>query len=227
MTATMRLFTASHMLEKSPMVVINIGMRQTDIEIDGVEVIKNLLSTSTIERWYTSYQNENYQPEQMFYEPVNGVVQLQRIDYLSRNPSSFIHEVIGVATGIIKRRYSNATLFKDKLVIKSPGGRGFRPHQDAQMGWYKHDSSFYTVAIPFHDTTKDNGALSFVFGRHKEGLLGLPYKPLSAELVETMDFVLHETNVGDVMLFNGYTPHYSNDNLTDTTRIICYITFKG
>ena len=52
-----------------------------------------------------------------------------------------------------------ATLFKDKINFKKPGGGGFESHQDVQAGWAKYADLHITVLINIDKTTIENGCL--------------------------------------------------------------------
>ncbi len=63
-----------------------------------------------------------------------------------------------------------ACLFKDKLIYKRPGMKGYDLHQD-YAPWDSFPHSFLTVLIPFDRTDDDNGCTEIFPGCHTRGLL--------------------------------------------------------
>ena len=53
----------------------------------------------------------------------------------------------------------DAKLFKDKLIFKRPGAKGYGLHQDF-IGWEGFPESFLTVVIPLDETNATNGPSS-------------------------------------------------------------------
>ena len=115
------------------------------------------------------------------------------------------------------------TLFKDKINFKMPGGPGFTAHQDQQAGWSRYAPIFVTAMVTLDPTTLENGCLEIVPGRHREGLLGEEWKPLS-ETGLALQAV--PTDPGDVIFFDSFAPHASKPNFTDRPRRVLYLTFN-
>ena len=115
------------------------------------------------------------------------------------------------------------TLFKDKINFKMPGGPGFTAHQDQQAGWSRYAPIFVTAMVTLDPTTLENGCLEMVPGRHREGLIGEEWAPLSEDALE-----LHPvpTAPGDVIFFDSFAPHASKPNFTDLPRRILYLTYN-
>ena len=114
-------------------------------------------------------------------------------------------------------------LFKDKINFKMPGGAGFKAHQDQQAGWNKWAPLLVTAMVTLDPATLENGCLEFVPGRHKEGLIGEEWAPMSEDGLGLQPF---PTAPGDVVFFNSFAPHASKDNLTADPRRILYITYN-
>ena len=72
--------------------------------------------------------------------------------------------------------------------------------------------------------TIENGCLEMVPGRHKEGLIGEEWNPLSED---GLDLVPVPTAPGDVIFFDSFAPHASKPNFTDTPRRILYLTYNA
>src|SRR5262249_7329105 len=79
-----------------------------------------------------------------------------------------------------------ACLFKDKLIFKPPGLKGYGLHQD-WIAWPGFPRSFLTVLIPLDPADVGNGCTEVFRGYHQHGCLspkdGL-YHELPAEVVD-------------------------------------------
>ena len=118
-----------------------------------------------------------------------------------------------------------ATLFKEKINFKMPGGDGFKPHQDSQAGWDAYADFFISALVSIDEATVENGCLQLVAGHHQRGLFK-SWEPLSEDDMAGMDFVQCPTKPGDVVFFDCFAPHASEPNMTDETRRIYYATYN-
>jgi 2-aminoethylphosphonate dioxygenase len=114
-------------------------------------------------------------------------------------------------------------LFKEKINFKLPGGAGFEPHQDQQAGWSKYAPLFVTALVTIDPATLANGCLELAAGKHRDGLIGEEWKPLSWD---ELKLVPVETAPGDVVFFDSFVPHASKPNDTDAPRRILYLTYN-
>lgn len=130
--------------------------------------------------------------------------------------------------GIVSQLFEEpAILFKDKINFKLPGGEGFKPHQDAQAGWDEYGQTLHiTVAFCIDEATPENGCLECALGEHKKGLLGPMFKELPRDVVDNLNWVSYGMKPGDLIIFDSYTPHRSEPNLTETTRRMIFLTFS-
>src|SRR5262249_55403001 len=64
----------------------------------------------------------------------------------------------------------DAFLFKDKLIFKPPGARGYYLHQD-YISWPSFPHSFVTVLIPIDPCNQANGCTEVFPGWHQRGYL--------------------------------------------------------
>lgn len=113
-----------------------------------------------------------------------------------------------------------ACLFKDKLIYKPPGLKGYDLHQD-YISWPSFPRSFTTVLIPFDRVDSDNGCTEVFPGYHANGLLTPEdgeYHQLSPELVDESRVVPLVLNPGDIAIFSGFTPHRSAPNRSERWR---------
>ena len=118
-----------------------------------------------------------------------------------------------------------AVLFKEKINFKMPGGDGFKPHQDSQAGWGRYASRFCSVLVCIDDATIENGCLQVVAGHH-QGTRYSEWAPLTAADMAGMELIACPTRRGDIILFDSYTPHASEPNMTDQVRRIYFATYN-
>jgi ectoine hydroxylase-related dioxygenase (phytanoyl-CoA dioxygenase family) len=116
-------------------------------------------------------------------------------------------------------------LFKDKINFKNPQKGEFPAHQDALAGWEEYSPRHMTLAISLDPSTKENGALEFVRQSHKSGLLSTVGSVIPESLVDRMTWELIETNPGDIIIFDSYTPHRSQKNLSNSMRRMMFVTY--
>lgn len=146
----------------------------------------------------------------------------------------FFHHVHGLAAlivdGVIPRVLAElfgepAVLFKEKVNFKQPGGAGFAPHQDAAA--YRFVNHHISVMVPFDPATTSSGCL-WVADRPGPGQL-LPNERgrISAGVAARLNWAPVELDVGDVLFFDSFTPHYSETNRTERPRRAAYLTFNA
>ncbi|WP_417377311.1 phytanoyl-CoA dioxygenase family protein [Gimesia maris] len=122
-----------------------------------------------------------------------------------------------------------ACLFKDKLIFKRPGAKGYGLHQDF-IGWEGFPESFLTVVIPIDETTAENGATEVFPGIHRKGYLSPrdgEYHQLDDDQVDLSTGVMLEMSPGDVAIFSGFTPHRSEPNRSDQPRRQLYLSYNA
>jgi len=121
---------------------------------------------------------------------------------------------------------ANASLFKDKINFKMPGGGGFAPHQDIQPGWDGYASYFISVLIAVDTNTPENGCVELACGHHTRGLIGRRWAPLEGHELVGLEFVVCPLAPGDAVFFDCFAPHRSMPNLTDRPRRNIYLTYN-
>ena len=121
-----------------------------------------------------------------------------------------------------------ACLFKDKLIFKPAGVKGYGLHQD-WIAWDGFPRSFLTVLIPFDHAGQDNGCTIVYPGYHHQGTLSPEdgnYHELPAGTMDESRAVPLVLSPGDVAIFGGFTPHRSDPNLTDRPRRQLYLSYN-
>ena len=120
-------------------------------------------------------------------------------------------------------------LFKDKLIFKPPGTKGYAMHQDF-IAWEDFPRSFITVLVAIDPADADNGATEVFPGYHRQGSLvpedGL-YHDLPEALIDLSTGVKLDLKAGDVALFGAFTPHRSAPNLTSSWRRQLYLSYTA
>lgn len=122
-----------------------------------------------------------------------------------------------------------ACLFKDKLIYKPPGAKGYGLHQD-YIGWESFPKSFVTVLIPIDPSTDENGATEVYPGLHKQGFLSAmdgDYHELPMSAVERVEGVRLCLEPGDLAVFDGMLPHRSAANRSSNWRRQLYLSYNA
>jgi len=122
-----------------------------------------------------------------------------------------------------------AHLFKDKLIFKSPGLKGYALHQD-YIGWKTFPESFITVIVAIDATGPENGATEVFPYYHKQGYLSPKdddYHELPLSAIDESTGVLLDLEPGDVAMFGGFTPHRSGPNRSMWWRRQLYLSYNA
>ena len=117
--------------------------------------------------------------------------------------------------------------FKDKINLKSPGGAGFTPHQDAPA-YADFGVPFHaTVMVPIDRFTPGNGCLEMA--RDAAQTTVLPQNPdgtLRPEEEARFQWTPILAGPGDVIVFDSYVPHRSGPNRSAGPRRSYYVTYN-
>jgi hypothetical protein len=122
-----------------------------------------------------------------------------------------------------------ARLFKDKLIFKPPGARGYDLHQD-YIAWPSFPRTFVTAAVAIDLCDLDNGCTIFYPGYHRQGCLSPEdgeYHPLPPETVGESAAVPLQLQPGDVAVFGCFTPHRSSPNASNRHRRLLYLSYNA
>lgn len=120
-------------------------------------------------------------------------------------------------------------LFKDKVIFKPAGSRGYAAHQDyAYWHWLPAPpDALLTVLVAIDPATAENGAVEFFPGLHGHLLTadGFPADVGEEQLVTAGQLAL--TRPGDVVVFHSLTPHGSGTNHTSSVRRQLYLSYAA
>ncbi|HWA99950.1 MAG TPA: phytanoyl-CoA dioxygenase family protein [Pirellulales bacterium] len=122
-----------------------------------------------------------------------------------------------------------AWLFKDKLIFKPPGVRGYGLHQD-YIAWPTFPRSFITVLVAIDAADGDNGATEVFPGCHHGGSLSPEdgmYHELPLSAVDERRGVKLDLQPGDIALFGAFTPHRSAPNRSERWRRQLYLSYNA
>jgi 2-aminoethylphosphonate dioxygenase len=198
---------------------------------NGVVCIKNFFSESEqimIQEWAKRLENlpEVTGKYMKYYETSNNNNILSRIEYFVNYNSDIEHflkyKINPILNDLCRK---NMTLFKDKLNWKMGGGNGFKPHQDHPAWDDLEPPIFYSVAISADISNIDKGCLQF---SKKENSI-LPYNTdgILPNISNNLDFKYVETTPRDLVIFDSFTPHKSDKNITNDSRRIFYFTYNS
>ncbi len=120
-------------------------------------------------------------------------------------------------------------LFKDKLIFKPPGAKGYALHQD-YISWKGFPESFVTAIVAIDPTDAANGATEVFPGYHRHGYLSARdgmYHELPLEAVDMSSGVVLDLRPGDMALFSGFMPHRSAPNRSNRWRRQLYLSYNA
>src|SRR5205085_6447374 len=112
-------------------------------------------------------------------------------------------------------------LFKDRLIYKMLGMRGYPIHQDYSW-WQAFPSDLVNVIISIDKADAENGGVEFFPGYHHRLLSAIgEMRHMNEVEAEQIDFTtgeLPQTEPGDMILFSCLTPHRSGPNMSNRIR---------
>ncbi len=128
---------------------------------------------------------------------------------------------------LIKLLKNKPTLFKEKINFKPPGCGPDKLHQDSQAGWNKYTKNYINVLLSVEKSTNKNGCLHIdISGNNCSKIISRKMKPLKMKELKNPKFKKLLLKEGDVVLFNSYTPHFSNSNNSKKGRSQIYMTYN-
>lgn len=187
-------------------------------EANRVLELRQLIDINNLRcRWQNHYQTDECR-----FDCFDPIIDLSpTIEAMARDQR--VLEIVSTLYG------EEACLFKDKLIYKPPGAKGYGLHQD-YIGWESFPRSFVTVLIPIDPATDENGATEVFPGLHKQGYLSAmdgDYHELPLTMVEGTPGVRLCLQPGDLAVFDGMIPHRSAANQSDSWRRQLYLSYNA
>jgi hypothetical protein len=193
-------------------------VREAAAEAEGLLGRTDLLATDNLRcRW-----QPHAETGECLFETFDPVIDIgPACGRLAGNPA--ILDLLGALYG------EPACLFKDKLIFKPPGARGYDLHQD-YISWPSFPRSFTTVLVPLDAADVANGCTVVYPGYHQRGYLSAEdgmYHSLPAEAVDEAAAVPLVLEPGDVAVFGCFTPHRSSPNRSPRWRRQLYLSYNA
>jgi hypothetical protein len=120
-------------------------------------------------------------------------------------------------------------LFKDKLIFKPPGARGYDLHQD-YISWAGFPRSFVTALIAIDQADEANGCTEVFPVHHLRGYLSPEdgnYHPLPMDAVNDTNAICLTLGPGDAAFFGCFLPHRSQPNQSERWRRQLYLSYNA
>jgi 2-aminoethylphosphonate dioxygenase len=196
---------------------------------DGFLLLRDFFSVEEgekIQSWFNELEQwKEEKGKWMIYFQEDGKrARIENIINFHPEIKNFIETRITPAINEVYQKPMN--IFKDKMNWKKGYGKGFKSHQD-QPAWTDFPSERYvTVAFFGNHTTRENGCLQFARGEHDKGLHPHNIEG-GGEMIEkgfNWEHVL--TSPRDLLMFDSYVPHRSDENSTPNDRRIFYLTYN-
>lgn len=131
-------------------------------------------------------------------------------------------QLSGIAAALLE---DGATLYKEKINYKNPGGAGYAAHQDAMA--YAFVNHHVTCLIAVDPMTPDNGCLEFASGRYDRLLETDDRGCVHPALADALSWEPVPLPVGGVVFFSSLVPHRSGENRSDQPRRALYLTYNA
>jgi hypothetical protein len=135
-------------------------------------------------------------------------------------------ELLGMAGQLYGEQ---AFLFKDKLIFKPAGAKGYDMHQDF-ISWEGFPESFMTVIVAIDPSDASSGATEVFPGYHQQGCMSPRdgnYHQLKDDQVDLTKGITLDLQPGDVAFFSGFTPHRSAPNRSGHSRRLLYLSYNS
>jgi ectoine hydroxylase-related dioxygenase (phytanoyl-CoA dioxygenase family) len=156
-------------------------------------------------------------------------------------PEMFFPQILHAQFRRNARRYAAALLGVDEakltswghMIEKKPGGRAASWHQDHAYWQPELDYCALGVWLPMHDVTVEMGAMQFIPGSHKRGLV--PHRQedapehnvlMARDPVDASQAVACPLRMGGCTFHHSETLHYTAPNTTDRARLAFPMEFQ-
>ena len=156
-------------------------------------------------------------------------------------PEIYFPEILNTQFRRNAKRYAAALLGVDEtnlsswghMIQKKPGGRAASWHQDHAYWQPELDYCALGVWVPLHDVSVEMGAMQFIPGSHKRGLLVHRHEDAPVhnvltvrEPIDASRAVACPLKTGGATFHHSETLHYTAPNTTNQTRLAFPMEFQ-
>mmetsp|Transcript_35653 Transcript_35653/g.65352 ORF Transcript_35653/g.65352 Transcript_35653/m.65352 type:complete len:487 (-) Transcript_35653:265-1725(-) len=135
--------------------------------------------------------------------------------------NDFLVDVVSQVAG------ESTLLFKEKINYKLPNGSGFAAHQDTPAYLHIGGDRHISAMVAIDKASLENGALEVASGEWGPDDVPLTDKGVvTPEAEAKMNFQPIICEPGDVVLFDGWTPHRSARNSSSKARRALFLTYS-
>jgi len=169
-------------------------------------------------KWLVHWEKSDQSPNsKQFCRAENFVNYHEGMRELADNVGKIVEAILG----------EPVVLFKEKINYKLPGGSGFSAHLDspAYLDFCEHHVS---AMIMVDECTPENGSLQCSAGvwTRDSGVPLTDSGVLTAEYEASLDWEMVLGMPGDLVLFDGWTPHRSEANYSGVSRRAIFLTYN-
>lgn len=188
---------------------------------DGFQVfkdneIKDLVSTFSIDLEEVAKGVDN---KDVFRTKLGDIKQIQKLDFQKLN--EMLADLIGAG---------EYEVLNNQYFCKPPNYKMTSAHQD--NAYFDSNDDVFTFWIPLQDVNFYNSCMFYVPGSHKNGLV--EHKPIGtnvrtrtgktgfslySDVYKNKDFVMVPMSMGDILVHDKNTMHFSSSNISDDYRI--------
>ncbi len=187
-------------------------------EAARLQTLTHLIESNNIRcRW-----QDNVETGECRFDCFDPVIDLSSLcENIARSP-----DLLAMASQLYGEQ---AYLFKDKLIFKPAGAKGYDMHQD-YIGFEGFPESFMTVIVAIDASDAESGATEVFPGYHQQGCMSPKdgnYHPLGEDRIDLTKGVTLDLQPGDIAFFSGFTPHRSAPNRSGHSRRLLYLSYSA
>lgn len=224
------------------MVSVLTEQQYTDYWQKGYTTIPNFLTATDIKQLQAECDQLEAKPELFFQHipeadvrrDLKGNPVRDRLDPVT-HLSPIIRELVESVslTAILQCIFRDEpTLFKDKVIFKPPGTKGYELHQD--YAYWEHTGlppdGVLSLQVAIDAADETNGAIVLYPGLHGAGRLPAPdnaLRDVCPSAVKGVTPELMRTQPGDILIFHSLVPHQSGINYSDRSRRTLYLSYNA
>lgn len=212
---------------------MNYAKSKIEFDKNGYLIVNNFLSNILSKKLKKIIIDSEKSKNQKIYKYYTRSIKnqkliLNRIENLYLNNKD-IKKILSVkVSNFLKRLFKeNFVLFKDKVNFKNPGAKGFAPHQDLTIWKDMYGiKEFVTIAISLDKSDQSNGCLQVSPKSQIMGELAKHEKSINKKKENKLLWKKIVSKPGDLIIFGDKLAHKSDDNLSNKTRVIYFLTYN-